>query len=236
MKFCDGGSSYCKIYDSETNDYSIVPTKKLASGDGYRFNYGTGYLIKKKSDKFINQLLALAEGGLRIIDDKDFTILDIGGRDTKYVTFKNRELIHLNWNISCGGNMGFTVEILGNYYDIDFSKLQPADDSIPVTCGLLGIERVFDEINKGSHPSEGIAKFIHGMVRNARHFAGKPEKIYLSGGFCMNTCFVKTLEKYCKVELLGRFVPLMGLISIAEEECEITIPNNNDFIFKSAVK
>ena len=225
MILCDGGSSYCKIYTYENNEYKIIPTKVIASGDSYNFDYATGYLVRKKSKKFINQLLALAEGGLKLVSDNDFTILDVGGRDTKYVTFKDRELVQLNWNTSCGGNMGFTVEILGNYYDVDYTKLEPSDDSIPVTCGLLGVERVFDEINNGIIPARGIAKFIHGMVKNAIHFAGNPKKIYLSGGFCINTCFVRTMEKYCEVSLLGRFVPLIGLKSIAE----------NDYICKKDV-
>jgi len=227
MKFCDGGSSYCKIYDVETNEYEIVPTKDLVSYDDFWFDYATGYLVKKRCDKYVNQLIAIAEGALKIVNDKDFTILDVGGRDTKFVTFKNRELINLNWNTSCGGNMGFTVEILGNYYDIDYEKLNPSDEFIPVACGLLGVERVFDEINNGFKPEYGISKFLHGIVKNAWQFAGRPEVVYLSGGFCMNKCFVKTFEKYCQVEILGRFVPLIGLQKIAEENKKVFIPSLN---------
>ena len=229
MKLCDGGSSYCKIYESETNDCTIIPTKDLVSENNYWFDYATGYLFKNRCNKYINQLIAIAEGGLKIIKEKDFTILDIGGRDTKYVTFKNHELHSLNWNTSCGGNMGFTVEILGNYYNIDYKKLNPVEEFIPVACGLLGVERVFDEINKGFKPEFGIAKFLHGMARNAWHFAGKPEKVYLSGGFCLNRCFIKTFERYCEIEILGRFVPLIGLQKIAAEE-GMTVENYIPFI------
>ena len=218
MLLCDGGSSYSKIYDVEKDTYEIIPTKELAVNNTYWFNYATGYVIKNKCDRSINQLIAIAEGALKIIDKKNFTVLDIGGRDTKFVTFKNGELQNLNWNTSCGGNVGFTVEILGNYYDIDFDKLEPVEEFVPISCGLLGVEKEFDEINKGFNPGVGIAKFIHGMARNVWHFAGKPEKIYLSGGFCMNKCFVKTLEKYCKLETIGRFVPLIGLKKIASDE------------------
>ncbi len=172
---CDGGSSYCKIY--ENDEYRIIPTKKLVSEDNHYFDYATGYAVKKRSKKYINQLIALAEGGLALIKESDFTILDIGGRDTKYITFKDRELSNLNWNISCGGNMGFTVEILGNYYNIDYKELTPLNETIPVACGLLGIEKVFDEINNGNKPEVGVAKFLNGMALNAWHFAGKPKKI-----------------------------------------------------------
>ncbi len=218
MLLCDGGSSYTKIFDTENNNYTIIPTKELAGENRYWFDYATGYVLKKKRGKFVNQLITIAEGALRMVKDKGFTVLDIGGRDTKFVTFKDRNLWNLNWNTSCGGNMGFIVEILGNYYNIDFDKLEPVNESVPVACGLLGIEKVFDEINSGFKPEIGIAKFLHGMAKNAWHFAGKPKKVYLSGGFCMNRCFIKTLEKYCEIESLGRFVPLVGLQKIANEE------------------
>ena len=88
MKFCDGGSSYCKIYDSEKNDYSIIPTKKLASGDGYWFDYGTGYLIKKKSDKFINQLQARVTGTVKMKLYKGNVVC--AGRKSKNSLYKKK--------------------------------------------------------------------------------------------------------------------------------------------------
>lgn len=60
--------------------------------------------------------------------------------------------------------------------------------------------------------SKSISKFVHGIAYNAWTFAQKPEKIYLSGGFCENECFVNSLKKYCDVILLGRFVLCEGLI------------------------
>ncbi len=96
-----------------------------------------------------------------------------------------------------------------------------------MACGLLGIEKVFDEINNGNKPEAGVAKFLNGMAKNAWHFAGKPKIIYLSGGFCINKCFVKTLEKYCEVETLGRFVPLFGLLKMSSEKEDISLPKCN---------
>ena len=59
--------------------------------------------------------------------------------------------------------------------------------------------------------NSAIAKYIHGIAFNAWNFAQKPDTIYLSGGFCESECFVKSLENYCKVEKLGRFVLVQGV-------------------------
>jgi hypothetical protein len=70
---------------------------------------------------------------------------------------------------------------------------------------------VLEHISTGTPPSESVAMFIHGVVRNVYDFAGRPQRLFLSGGFCENPCFLKTLERYCSVEALGRTVPLEGL-------------------------
>ncbi len=75
------------------------------------------------------------------------------------------------------------------------------------------MEKVLEHVSTGTGPEKAIAMFIHGMVRNVYDFTGRPEKLYLSGGFCENSCFLKTLEKYCSVTPLGRAVPLKGLES-----------------------
>ena len=69
-----------------------------------------------------------------------------------------------------------------------------------------------DDIAKGSNAETAISKFIHGIAFNAWNFAKKPSKIYLSGGFCENQCFVDSLKRYCDVEPLGRFLLCEGLI------------------------
>ena len=68
-----------------------------------------------------------------------------------------------------------------------------------------------DDIAKGVNSEMAISKFIHGIAFNAWNFAKKPSKLYLSGGFCENKCFVDSLSKYCEVIPLGRFLLCEGL-------------------------
>lgn len=218
MILCDGGTSYSKVYDTYTQKLSIIPTKKIIKDKARLYDYATGHSTKRVCLQYVNELIALSEGGLELVPDQEFTILDIGSRDMKYVTFKDRELYNMDWNNSCGGNIGFTVEVLGKYYDIDYDSLNPANQSIPVACGLLGIEKVFDEINKGLDPEIGISKFIKGIAKNSYIFAKKPAHLYLSGGFSLNQCFVETLKQYCRVDLLGRDVLIRGLIRLTKSE------------------
>ena len=213
---CDGGTTYSKIYDANTKELRIIPTKNLPLEEKLWFQIATGHAVKNRCNTYINELVALAEGAKAMVNDETFVALDVGSRDTKFVNIDKGKVNNLDWNTSCGGNLGFTLELLGNYYEIDYNKLKVADQMVPVACGLLGIEKIFDEINKGLNPKMGVAMFIKGMAYNTYNFCQKPNKIYLSGGLTQNKCFVDSLREYCEVNLLGRDVLIKGLLEIAK--------------------
>jgi len=158
-----------------------------------------------------NEIIALTKGVQNKID-KDALILDLGSRDAKWIKLKNSKFIDLDWNTSCAAATGATVEMLLKFYDINADDLKFNEEKYPITCGIFGLEKIMDDISKGTDKKQAISKFIHGIAFNAWKFARQPQKIYISGGFCNNKCFVKSLEQYCKVELLGRFVLVEGLL------------------------
>jgi activator of 2-hydroxyglutaryl-CoA dehydratase len=145
------------------------------------------------------------------VAEDDFTVVDIGSRDTKFVRFKNRKVRKLDWNQACGASTGFTLELLAKYYDIDFRKLRSNVNRIPVTCGVFAIEKIFDSIIAGESPSKALSAFVHGVAYNVYNFVQQPEILYVSGGLCENRCFLDSLSGYCNVIPLGRYVLLEGL-------------------------
>jgi activator of 2-hydroxyglutaryl-CoA dehydratase len=211
MRIADCGSTWTKILDIGSNELEIVATKELIHRDDAFFEVATGHSGKNRCNRYKNELIALAEGGLSLVDEEDFSLIDVGGRDIKFVRFAGRKIEKLDWNLACGSTTGATVELLGGYYDIDFESLAPTERWFNVTCGVFGMERVLEAISTGTSPEESVAMFIHGVVRNVFDFAGRPRIIYLSGGFCENMCFLGTIKSYCSVIPLGRTVPLEGL-------------------------
>jgi activator of 2-hydroxyglutaryl-CoA dehydratase len=211
MKIADCGSTYSKILDLDSGALEIVATKELVRRKSERYEVATGHCARGRCAIYRNELIALAEGGLALVADGDFSLVDVGGRDIKFVRFRGRKVEKLDWNLSCGSTTGATLELLGNYYDIDFSTLPPSDRWVNVTCGVFGMERVLEQISLGTSPEESVAMFLHGFVRNVIDFLGRPAHFHLSGGFCENPCFVRTAERYCRVTPLGRTVLLEGL-------------------------
>lgn len=207
----DCGSSWSKIKDLDSGEVAVLPTQVVLKDPQIRFDVATGHLGKDRTDRYENELVALAQGSLKLISDDDFTVVDIGSRDTKFVSFHNRKLRKLDWNQACGATTGFTLELLGSYYNVNFNKLPASEKKIPVTCGVFAIERIFESIIHGESAEEALAQFVHGIAFNVYNFAQKPDCLFVSGGLCENRCFLSSLSRYCEVVPLGRNVLLEGL-------------------------
>jgi len=209
MILADFGTSYSKFIDLASPDPKpyIKASKELDRN--FKVDVATGHNGKRFSNSYVNELIALARGGEKLIEEDRYLLLDCGSRDIKYIRYQDGKLADMGWNAECGASMGFTIELLANYYNLDFNKLPTPAKTFSVTCGVLGISNIFDAITSGIDESEAVASFVKGIAINAYRFAGSPKKIYLSGGLCDNRLFMESMP--CEVVPLGRFVLLAGL-------------------------
>ncbi len=194
-------------------NYYVLPSSVLKNID-FKFDKATGHMsLSMLNDKkdYENEVIALIQGFRKKIEE-DAIILDMGSRDSKWAQFKDGKFKDLDWNNNCSSSTGATIEMLLKFYNVDVKDLKVSDEKYVITCGIFGLEKIMDDIAKGSDAKTAISKFIHGIAFNAWNFAKKPSKIYLSGGFCENKCFVESLEKYCEVVPLGRFLLCEGLL------------------------
>ena len=230
MIVLDAGTTWSKIIEKssslmqnfpqyfikEENDrkYYVMPSQNLKDIK-FKFDKATGHmslnLLNSKKD-YENEVIALIKGFQSENTDDNALILDMGSRDSKWAMFKNGNFKDLDWNTGCSSSTGATIEMLLKFYNIKTENLKYTNEKYVITCGIFGLEKIMDDIAKGSAPEIAISKFIHGIAYNAWSFAKKPEKMYLSGGFCENKCFVDSLNNYCETIPLGRFVLCEGLL------------------------
>ena len=221
MLYLDAGTTYSKII----TDKNCFDEQFFVCKQGYYYYIMPSSIIKSlniKPDRCCghmsnaneNEIIALAHGAKYRKVESDATVLDLGSRDAKWIKFKDNKFHDMDWNTSCASSTGATVEMLLKFYDVKPDELAYIPEKFNVTCGIFGMEKIMDSISAGSKPSEAISKFVHGIAFNAWNFAKRPEKLYLSGGFCDNKCLVESLKNYCEVVILGRFVLCEGLIEI----------------------
>jgi len=210
----DCGTSYAKIEYLESGRRRIVPAREFLRDAGrYEIIASTGHNQLKNSRRAVNELVALAEGALSLAPDRDFTVLDCGARDVKYVQVRNRRVAGMDWNTECGAFSGQVIELLQRYFDLDPAALPRPAARLPVVCGVLGMTAMFDLISHGATHEEAFAQFLRGIAFNCERLVGRPEKLYLSGGLCSNPAFLRSFS--CEAVPLGRFVPIEGLRKIA---------------------
>ena len=211
----DFGTSYCKFLDlaNPEAEPTIMATNELPRDT--RVDLATGHNGKRFATRYVNELIALAKGGETMIEKKDYVLLDCGSRDIKFIKYQNGKLADMGWNAECGASMGFTIELLKRYYELDYTGLQVPGQTFYVTCGVLGMSDIFDAVISGVPVTEAVARFVKGIAINAYRFAGSPARLYLSGGLCDNPLFVGSFP--CQVTPLGRFVLLRGLEAEARQ-------------------
>ena len=219
--YVDAGTTYTKIIsDSELSDLKALYNKNNYNyyiSDSHTFKLlhlkptsSCGHMIGVVNQE--NEIIALARGAKKYVD-LNSTVLDLGSRDAKWISFKDGKFHDMDWNTSCASSTGATVEMLLKFYDVNVKDLEFTPEKYNITCGIFGLEKIMDSVSKGEMPSVAISKFIHGIAYNAWKFAKKPDKLYLSGGFCENKCLVDSLKQYCDIVLLGRFILCEGLIN-----------------------
>ena len=132
MLLADFGTSYCKIIDTNSDgEPVIVATKDIDRS--FQAELATGHNARKRSVKSINELTALARGGESLIKESDFVLLDCGSRDIKYVRYENGKVADMGWNAECGASMGFTIEMLAAYYNLNYADVSVPEKSFSVT-------------------------------------------------------------------------------------------------------
>lgn len=214
MLLADFGTSYCKIIDTESHTLPrIIATRELDRA--FCADLATGHNAARRSKKSINELTALARGGQQLVNRSDFVLLDCGSRDIKFVRFHAGKVVDMGWNAECGASMGFTIELLSAYYQLDYAAIPVPATGFSITCGVLGMSHIFDAVVTGTSETEAVAKFVRGIALNAHRFAHEPEELYLSGGLCDNPLFVASFP--CRIIPLGRFVLLEGLRATLQE-------------------
>ncbi len=212
LNFLDAGTTWSKILtvENDVKTYKILPTAQLKTLD-IEFAAATGHSAQLKNIlKYENEVVALACGAKKWLNEETI-VLDLGSRDIKWVKFKDGKFSDMDWNTNCASATGATIEMLLKFYNVDVKDLEPAEEKYAVTCGIFGLEKIMDDVAKGQEPKSAISKFIKGIAYNAWNFTKNPDKLCVSGGFCENECFIKSLSSYCEVLPLGRFILTDGL-------------------------
>ena len=162
----------------------------------------TGYgrnTLELAGGQAIPELKAHVLGAVYQTGLMDFTLIDLGGQDSKIIQVRKGKMIDFMTNDKCAASSGRYLENMASVLDVTLEELgQYANDPVELnsTCAVFGESELIGKIVEGYPLAElaaGVnATIVKRILPLLRSFAG--EVLVFTGGVAYNCAVGKLLE------------------------------------------
>jgi len=170
----------------------------------------TGYgrnAINLAGARIVPEIQAHVAGARRQTGRDSFTLLDLGGQDTKVARVEGGRLQDFMMNDKCAASSGRYLENMAQVLEVPLTELarHHADPvALDATCGIFGESELIGKIIEG-HPLERLcagvnATLIKRVEPMLRRFP--QDVLVLTGGVARNGAFVTLLGHTTPAEIL----------------------------------
>jgi (R)-2-hydroxyacyl-CoA dehydratese activating ATPase len=136
-----------------------------------------------------------------------FTLLDLGGQDSKVARLENGRLLDFVMNDKCAASSGRYLENMATVLGIDLEELSRHHrNPVPLdaTCGIFGESELIGKIIEG-HPLEELCAGVNGtliqrVMPMLRRFPA--DVLVVTGGVARNGAFIELLKKNTGAKVL----------------------------------
>lgn len=163
----------------------------------------TGYgrnTLNMRGARVISEIRAHVAGALFQTGLKDFTLLDMGGQDTKVALVRDGRLSDFVMNDKCAASSGRYLENMATILEVNLDELSTHWEEpvkLDTTCGIFGESELIGQILRGYPIARLCAGVNQTLVKRVlpmlRRFPS--DKLVLSGGVALNGALTKLLEK-----------------------------------------
>ena len=165
------------------------------------------YNVNIEGARTVSEILAHITGVKYQTGLTDFTLLDIGGQDTKVARVKDGELDDFVMNDKCAAGSGRYIENIARSLDISVEEMagyheEPAD--LSATCAIFGESEVIGHLAEGT-PVEKICaganlSVAQRLLTLALRYASPT--FVVTGGVAKNAAVVRFIEQRCGGKLI----------------------------------
>lgn len=203
----------------EENKVMIDEAKVVATG--------YGRISVPYADKTITEITCHGKGTHYLLE-KDCTVIDIGGQDTKIITLDNGKVSNFTMNDKCAAGTGRFLELMANTLGVSIVELgnmalSGEDINITSMCTVFAESEVISLIGSGTKResiARGIVNSITGRVYALLHKHGATDTIFLTGGLCDVEPFVELLSEKLETKVqtspLARYAGSIGAALLAK--------------------
>lgn len=153
---------------------------------------GYGRVAVPYADKCITEISCHARGAAFLYGEPNFTVVDIGGQDTKLIEVADGQVKDFLMNDKCSAGTGRFLEVMANTLGVQLAELfrlaaHGSGVSISSMCTVFAESEVISLIGQGE-PRENIAfAVVDSIVQKVCAQAGRLQSggtVFLTGGLC----------------------------------------------------
>ena len=166
---------------------------------------GYGRVSVPYADKMITEITCHAMGAVWIFDNKDMTIIDIGGQDAKAIRLDNNGMVsQFFMNDKCAAGTGRFLEMMARTMEMSLDDMGKAglsykeDITISSMCTVFAESEVVSLIAQNKATDDivhGLNKAVASKTAALAKRVGGEERYMMTGGVSKNQGLVKTLEE-----------------------------------------
>ena len=162
----------------------------------------TGYgrnTLNLKGARVVSEIRAHVTGALQQTGLRNFTLLDMGGQDTKVALVRDGRLADFVMNDKCAASSGRYLENMAAVLEVDLAELSSHWEEpvkLDATCGIFGESELIGQILRGHSIGRLCAGVNQTLVKRVlpmlRRFPS--DHIVLTGGVALNGALARLLE------------------------------------------
>ncbi|RNC69169.1 MAG: 2-hydroxyglutaryl-CoA dehydratase [Desulfuromonadales bacterium] len=162
----------------------------------------TGYgrnTLSMKGARIVSEIRAHVAGALFQTGLKEFTLLDMGGQDTKVALVRGGKLTDFVMNDKCAASSGRYLENMATILEVSLEELSSHWEEpvkLDATCGIFGESELIGQILRGHSVERLCAGVNQTLVKRVmpmlRRFPSGA--VVLTGGVARNGGLVRLLE------------------------------------------
>lgn len=195
---------------------------------------GYGRICVDYADRIVTEITCHGKGGYQLFQ-KDCTIVDVGGQDTKVITVSEGMVKDFLMNDKCAAGTGKFLEVMALRLGVSLAELFGlAERGIPLgissMCTVFAESEVISHIGAGEKREDiaaGVTDSVAARVSNLCRRHGIHGEVVLTGGLCDSPCFIQYLSRKLgtpvQTHTMGRYAGALGAALIAKSGKNMTV-------------
>jgi len=214
---------FYRQYGRPTPAGLVVDFKAVGMGEGSDV-VATGYgrnTINIVGATVIAELKAHTVGAIWQTGLTNFTVLDLGGQDSKVIKVRNGKMVDFATNDKCAASTGRYLENMATVLGISLAELSSYRENpveLSATCAIFGESELIGRIVEGYSVAELSAGVNYTIFKRIKPMLTslKSETIIFTGGVALGSAIGKIIEAELGVKVIvPQYPQLNGAIGCA---------------------